>query len=841
MSAIRNSNSRKSRTTQLPYARPAPKKSSWSLTGFLSFLNPLRSRSSDEATSDRGSDDESFSSPGSPPAPSSTSVHQTIHTLYTNNHAPTQAILEAGLSLPGSKTYTVMNASHPVTNSAPTNDLKQVSAQLRQSLGSQGVEELVGLLKRGTEEPEPFRFSSSPSTPARGNSPFQSNSASVPFSFGSSAAQLSTPSPRKTLTRNPNGVYRWQGAGSAKTPRSKNRYSSPAFGPSRSTSDHLVLKDTEITRETPKTGAKRRRVGEAAQILSAAPTWSSSTLSQDTVSQPPARATAPDPSPTRAKQALQFPISAGSPATPRTSTSGSSSNVNTSPSSSRLRPPVPQKPTVPVVPSPLRQAWSGASPPSNSEPPITPPALKQTKAANFMTELIKEVTPPKRPDLSNPYQTASPIGKVGPPKTRAKRPRATGRPAVPAAAKEGKKEKEKVYSPQAIIEATVPKGSKRSRPPAHFEKPSAERPSTEERRAAYVVEEVDAEDDEETKRATKKSKPHLVGLGAASANGRAAVKAKSPEIIVEEVDDVVMLNEAPRKFQPVTASSSTTPPNTSNSAPSASPFGKPAFAGLKSKSAPKEPSKLRFSYQPEASSPAPSPPATLPSASAPTPFAFPSSSPAPSTPVPAPFAFPASSPAPSAFAPAPLTLNKPATPSAPASIKETPKAAKEAAIAVPAHSLPTFAFSVLVSLPTASTSQHVKARDEAKSLPKSSLPSFDFSKQVRSAPQPSTSLPPVKAFDWAAAAGGKPVSALAEAKWECSVCMLSWPDSVADKCGACETPRPSKISAAPVVKGFDWAAAGMKPPGAASDWTCSTCMISNKPSVTKCAACESPR
>ena len=89
-----------------------------------------------------------------------------------------------------------------------------------------------------------------------------------------------------------------------------------------------------------------------------------------------------------------------------------------------------------------------------------------------MTELIKEVTPPKRPDLSNPYQTASPVGKVGtPPKSRItkKRVRATGKPTIPemkteqaneqdstAAEKEGKV-KEKVYSPQAIIEATVPK------------------------------------------------------------------------------------------------------------------------------------------------------------------------------------------------------------------------------------------------------------------------------------------------------------------------------------------------------------------------------------------------
>jgi hypothetical protein len=81
-----------------------------------------------------------------------------------------------------------------------------------------------------------------------------------------------------------------------------------------------------------------------------------------------------------------------------------------------------------------------------------------------MTELIKEVTPPKRPDLSNPYQTASPVGKVTLPKTRVgKRTRATGKPAVHLATDDKSKdpqkptEKEKEYSPQAIIEATLPK------------------------------------------------------------------------------------------------------------------------------------------------------------------------------------------------------------------------------------------------------------------------------------------------------------------------------------------------------------------------------------------------
>ncbi|KAF5373226.1 hypothetical protein D9615_007490 [Tricholomella constricta] len=834
MSAIRNSNRRTSRTAQLPYARPAPKKSSWSLTGLLSFFNPLRSRSPAESTSnslnDSDVEEESFSSPGSPAASLNKRGHQMTHDLHTygNVYSPQQAP-PLSLSSPPNALF----------EPSPVKNLETVSAQLRESLGSDGVEQLVSLLKQGAnQEPEPFRFSSSPSTSVRGNSPFQGNLDGPPFSFGSSAAQLSTPSPRKTLNRNPNGVYRWQGGGSAKAPRSKNRYSSPAFGPSRSAPDRLVLKDTQVSIETPKADTKRRRVGEEALNSSATPSGSTFTLFNGPVSQAPMRATAPDPSPTRVKQALPFPVSAGSPTTPRISNGGNSLNANASSSTSRLRiPPLPQKPTVPVIPSPLRQAWSGASPPSHSDTsPITPPS-KQTKAANFMTELIKEVTPPKRPDLSNPYQTASPVAKAAPKARVGKRVRATGRPAAPAANEEKGKEKdnktaekEKVYSPQAIIEATLPKGSKRSRPPAHFEKASPSRgaspPRNEEqispqrRRTAYVVEEID-EDDEEAKRATKKSKPHLAGLGTITANGRSSAKTSSPpDIVIEELDDIVM-GSAPEKPQSVTSPSPSNLTSISNAASASSAFGRQTFTGLKSTSAPKEPSKLRFSYQPEpAGSPAPLSPPTL-------------------TPAPAPGTAP---PAPAPFSSTSMDKHRDVEPP-----KKIMKLAKEAALAAQKHSLPTYTFSATIKVLYSSTSQHVKARNEAKSLPKSSLPSFDFSKQaLMNAPsvsKPSTSFPPVKAFDWAAAGGKSASTSITGVTWTCSLCMLSNPDSAVEKCTICEAPRPAQVTAAPPVKAFDWTAAGMKPPtSAGTNWTCSSCMLSNPASATdKCTVCEAPR
>ncbi len=68
-----------------------------------------------------------------------------------------------------------------------------------------------------------------------------------------------------------------------------------------------------------------------------------------------------------------------------------------------------------------------------------------------MAGLIKDNTPVKKPDISNPYQTPGSARA-----TRPKRPRATGKPTNPKKQPVEEK-KEKVYSPQAIIEATVPK------------------------------------------------------------------------------------------------------------------------------------------------------------------------------------------------------------------------------------------------------------------------------------------------------------------------------------------------------------------------------------------------
>jgi hypothetical protein len=91
--------------------------------------------------------------------------------------------------------------------------------------------------------------------------------------------------------------------------------------------------------------------------------------------------------------------------------------------------------------------------------PLPPP---QTKAAEFMTSLIKEVTPVKKLEaILNPYQTSSPVPVVTK-KPKRERPVRSGS-VEPEEKRETEKKvpekREKEMSTQAIIEATVPKAS----------------------------------------------------------------------------------------------------------------------------------------------------------------------------------------------------------------------------------------------------------------------------------------------------------------------------------------------------------------------------------------------
>lgn len=234
---------------------------------------------------------------------------------------------------------------------------------------------------------------------------------------GRSASQT----PGKSLAKNPNGVYRWQGAGSA---RPRTRYQSPGFGPSRSMPIRMKL----TTSEAPTTDKKRRRVGQDAETPVPQPTAETFTNAAASNSNATTNGSMNTPAPTSNGSPL-------SPTTPRIRTNN-----------------VPTKPTAPSVPSPLRQAWNQSDSPS---PPHLAPVSKPTRAANIMSELIKEATPAPKPDFSNPYETTGPA--AAKPATR--RPVAKRSRVVASSQPAPKKEEKKLSdsSPQKIIEATVPK------------------------------------------------------------------------------------------------------------------------------------------------------------------------------------------------------------------------------------------------------------------------------------------------------------------------------------------------------------------------------------------------
>ncbi|KAF9563928.1 hypothetical protein CPC08DRAFT_298154 [Agrocybe pediades] len=645
----------------------------------------------------------------------------------------------------------------------------------------------------------------------------------------------------RMLSKNPNGPLRWKGAGSAKVKRTRNRIDSPALRTPSATADSLASKDSAGS------DAKRRKFAE--ETSSKAQSLASASTSQ------PGNASYSTSSPQRSRPT---PI-ATTPARP-----------NALPSSSRLR--TPAKPTVPAVSSPLRNTLASSSPGDDSKSSPSQPSPKPTQTANFMAGLIEVTKPVSKPDLSNPYQTACPVGKVAPPR-RSKRTRVTGK-ATPLAidSKSGESSKKTEmkplsdYSPQAIIEATVPKGSKRSRPPSHFENPT----SLGGQQAPSRVEEPATE---EVNRPLKKSKPSV------------------QDVTVEEVAEDVSMGiseaekEKSKELPKVDTNSGDHVGSPLSPTSSRSSFSGPGF---KPSSIPREPSKLRFSFQADASStpsspapaaPAPSVPKTTPPGLPKTEFKFAP----PSTGFN--FNFPVESKSDSA----PSQPDQRKTESKEAA-KGDDEAAKAEVRVLQASSLPKF--DLLFDAPS-NMDVDEDAQKEAKGGSQNSLPTFTFTwaapsafsfefdaSKVKSDPRyvfkPSPPKPvkpvvpfpssstgatpsfassttgPVKGFDFAAA--GMKAPTVSKDSWTCSLCSLSNPNS-ASKCQTCENPRSgttstaassTKPAAPPVapapVVGFNWGAAGMKAPTVSSDtWTCSLCSLSNPTSASQCQTCETPR
>ncbi|CAL1714767.1 unnamed protein product [Somion occarium] len=872
MSAIRSNSARRNHRSYLssPYARPGQKKSLWGISNVLSALNPLKLFGLSEER------------PESPPeSEQDVNDAESGATDYQNPAAETlrrrgEEIASRAADDSGSSNNSQMDdspdhaAERPPSSSAPLsspsieeiNDVGSALDAIRAFLATKGTDPLnrveyagcMSLLGKSTiptvDVPrEPFRFSTSPfPTPPREPVPIVTPSASfaIPTASASSSTVNSStgPTPSKMLSHNPNGNLRWNGAGSAR--KGRNRYSSPGFGTTRPPRMKINIPPA-------KPEAKKRRVGESAQASFAQPAGATTSYTPT-----PAAETLPKASHEPTASTSTAPTASAS--TSRLNGAAAPAPPSTPP---RVKPTgIPPKTTAPSVPSPLRHAWKQKESPS---PPQPATSSKATHAAVYMTDLIKGVSQPIRAEVLNPYQSSSPVPlKPTTKKPVAKRPRPVraAAPETRVATAEAKKDFEPL-SPQKIIEATVPKGSKRSRPPPELQKArpaaAAEAPQVPRRSSRLnshspepvpptmngingrrkmppvIVEEVE----EEERPSPKKQK---------MANGTSPPPA--PTVVIEEMPDVEMTYTAKttkpsqvvepeetdmrqRSTSPTTTTASFMP-----SGPSRPPFG------LKT-SAPKAPSKLRFSFQADkeeeeaekvtqkpfaAPAQAPSRFPTVPSFApppAPPRSAFTFAPPAPSAPsisVPTPFQAAASA------APAP---QKPA-PKKPA--PKTKEEVRAAVLAMPVTELPTFYFDIPTSSPGAGPGpSSQKARQAALAVPKSSLPSFDFSRPVK-APAPQ-----VNGFNWAAA-GMKP-STSAPGSWQCPDCMVN-NSATANKCISCEKEKPGKSAAPPPTSGgFNWAAAGMKPPAAApGSWKCSTCMLDNSPSATtKCSHCETDK
>ncbi|OSD03070.1 hypothetical protein PYCCODRAFT_1434947 [Trametes coccinea BRFM310] len=824
--AIRSQGSRRHvrNNNASPYSRPgsvASKKSSgWSLTGLLSYLNPLRpftsSSEHDEPVEndaaqrlkERG-EELAQSIQQQPPSPPSM-VHQPEHgadvaeqqqqhqqqqhTASSQSRSPPQTVLSDQRTSPRSD-------DSGVSSSANLQKVQEFLDQKRgRPLNHIEFAGLVSLLQNSVEDDddhqEPFRFSKSPTTPARGTTPtinFMSPSTSEQMV---AAAGTAAQNGRKTLAKNPMGVYRWQGGGSA---RPRNRYQSPGFG------SRVARPTIKLTPEKPKTDSKRRRVGEDATTSSpqrvhkpALTTSTSSSSTSSTVSM------------ANGAQSNIRPNGAAVPAvpsTPRIRTAGTGV----------------AKPTTPAVPSPLRQTWSQSDSPPQTSP--SQPASKPTRAASFMTELLKEVTPPKKPDFANPYEAVSPLPRPAQKKQPVRKTRSAARAEAEKAEreKEKAKEKEPELTPQAIIEATVPKGSKRARPPPELigqkspEKRVTSPPDASSARRSTRLNGIDSTVNGVAKASTVSVTEVPEDEQPSPKKQRTfAVPSKLPRtgsFSVEEIDDVEMSSSAgsaPAPAQNYTRPSEVVEPGeeVADKKRATSPSSTPAFPGFPratfppaKSSAPKAPSKLRFSIQVEKDEKMDV----------------------------------ASEPATTSFGAA-----KPPTPAAPVAQSEQPKDARTLVAAMREEDLPKYSFDFPLSSPGAGPST-VRAQEIAKAAPVSSLPTFDFSKDpvpVASAtPKPAA---PSAGFNWQAA-GIKPPPKPAGDSWSCSVCMLSNPGG-ADKCTVCEAPREDKPKPA-ATQGFDWSKAGMKPPPkpAGDTWTCSVCMLSNPAGAGKCTVCDSPR
>ncbi|KAF9784993.1 hypothetical protein BJ322DRAFT_1060813 [Thelephora terrestris] len=804
---------------------PQQKSSGWSLAGLLSYLNPLRSRHSEEPeeeTEEEISQDELDTNQSS----------QSSHDVFGSRTQPAQPLpppppaarppdfFANRPSQPAGPSTSQLTAL-PELSTSPLKNVDAVKSYLEQNgsrpLNQVEIAGLVSMLQDSIDNidddtQQPFRFSKSPS---RAGSPATSSFPTASSSTISSNATATPKTPTRTLSKNPNGTYKWQGAGSAR----RNRYHSPAFG-SPSSGNKIKLQPAE----TAKGDLKRRRVGQDAE--------SSSPQKSSASRQSSAEPTTAGPSSTGAPDVGDTAVNGSPQSKPQLN------GINTS----RL-----SKGTAPAVSSPLRQAWGQDDLPSPNSSSTSAP--KPSRAAAFMTELIREATPPKKPDIANPYQTASPVKTVKPPtKKPVRKPKAVSKPPP-----RGDKEKEQPkMSMQAIIEATLPKGSKRSRPPAHLSSSTNGSPET-----SFI--EFPSQ---------SPSPPPKPSSFPSFQNGSSTTFSRSRTITVEEVEDEEELS-SPKKKQKVSTSTEPMIVEVLDSQPPSQQFIHPSeiiepgdppqlqtaglncgasspstispttagrsFFGLKS-SAPKEPSKLRFSIKADRDETNSSASSVSPSAAA------------------------------------------------------SPRDAKAEVLSISTSDLPEETFTLPKRMiRDGKSSGELRAEKEARGLADNDIPMDDVWRLSstsagpfnlnKAGPSTGPVIPPVTTtaitpptanggFDWSAA-GLKPPKE--EGGWKCGACELMNPTSATEKCTVCDTPKPGAVkpvtspfsmpkppstpfsfetgsittettTATPSPAGFDWSAAGLKPPTNTGDWKCGVCELQNPASATeKCAVCDAPK
>ncbi|KAF5316005.1 hypothetical protein D9619_006337 [Psilocybe cf. subviscida] len=708
------------------------------------------------------------------------------------------------------------------------------------------------------------RITIAPPTLAPSNFKF-TYTASQTLPSSTTSAPATAPRPERKLKKNPNGPISYNGQWKSSS-KKLNRHASPAFQvPARK--PRAEAKDTY---EVP-ADSKRRRVEGAdplpsgqAQASSSQSVSGSAAASQVTTTAPRASSISP----------------------PKPSTLSI-------PSSSRLR--TPAKPTTPVRPSPLRQTWSSQpqpSPPHTQTTHLSPNHTQPTQTATFMAELITKTEPPRRNfDVSNPYQTANPVANAIPPRRatrRTKKPLDRGAIAAQKAKevekeaqkggekKEGKdkaekdKDKAPYVSAQAQIEATLPPGSKRSRPPANLFSQTSSSPSSQTTSTvkSYIVEEV-AEDSEDSSRSAKRSKPSLTSPASTATPKPSSILVSEPTIM--DLDEVDNSSNDKGKGKQTAENATTTKPSTPTTP---SPFGNVSRQPTL-KSIPKEPSKLRNSFLPEAaaasptsSAGAPSPPpiATAPlftsfGAAAPTAPAAPSAAAASATDAPFSFLPPSQPPAPKIAPPSASSFTfKPTVPSPSQDRTKDDKDkdimdtdvndedVKKRVRTMDEKALPTFDFvfsSPSVSSTTDTSREHVRGREDVKVLPVAALPSFAFN--VDGAKPTWSSAPGGFKFDLpgpsSAGSSSKPfafgnTAAAATSSNSAPAASASPFMSGSSKGNA---PAPAAAAPAPAPTGFNWAAAGMKAPETKDKWLCAVCDVRNDNALKKCVACQSDR